>query len=162
MRSCTLAVVTLRATPRADNIASNTTYCTIHLTTLQDATFQTGSTHATKTAPPAPREMVRPFYHGHSYQQLTVAVVMQTLTIRYLGSVSSLLALRNFPTGYVFLLFVYLVIEERRGNENYTNYSSIFYEIHTPEQSELEPRNQKCHHYSVKFCHAIFTSSQLR
>jgi hypothetical protein len=25
---------------------------TIHLTTLQDATFQTGSTHADKTAPP--------------------------------------------------------------------------------------------------------------
>jgi hypothetical protein len=31
---------------------------TIDLTTLQDATFQTGSTHADKTAPPAPREMV--------------------------------------------------------------------------------------------------------
>jgi hypothetical protein len=31
---------------------------TIHLTTLQDGTFQTGSTHADKTAPPAPREMV--------------------------------------------------------------------------------------------------------
>jgi hypothetical protein len=31
---------------------------TIHLTTLQDATFQTGSTHADKIAPPAPREMV--------------------------------------------------------------------------------------------------------
>jgi hypothetical protein len=28
------------------------------LTTLQDATFQTGSTHADKTAPPAPREIV--------------------------------------------------------------------------------------------------------
>jgi hypothetical protein len=68
MRSCTLAVVTLRATPRAENITSNTTYCTIHLTTLQDATLQTGSTHAAKTAPPAPREMDWPL----SYQQLTV------------------------------------------------------------------------------------------
>jgi hypothetical protein len=35
---------------------------TIHLTTLQDATFQTGSTHADKTAPPAPWEMVWPLY----------------------------------------------------------------------------------------------------
>jgi hypothetical protein len=34
-----------------------TTQRTIHQTTLQDATFQTGSTHADKTAPPAPREM---------------------------------------------------------------------------------------------------------
>jgi hypothetical protein len=34
------------------------------LTTLQDATFQTGSTHADKTAPPTPREMVRLLYHG--------------------------------------------------------------------------------------------------
>jgi hypothetical protein len=33
---------------------------TIHLTTVQDATFQTGSTHADKTAPPAPPEMVWP------------------------------------------------------------------------------------------------------
>jgi hypothetical protein len=47
---------------------STYTYCT----TLHDATFQTGSTHAAKTAPPAPREMVWPLYHGHSYQQLTV------------------------------------------------------------------------------------------
>jgi hypothetical protein len=28
------------------------------LTTFEDATFQTGSTHADKTAPPAPQEMV--------------------------------------------------------------------------------------------------------
>jgi hypothetical protein len=74
MRSCTLAVVTLRATPRAENITSNTKHCTIDLTTLQDATFQTGSTHAAKTAPPAPREMVLPLYHGHSYQQQTVDI----------------------------------------------------------------------------------------
>jgi hypothetical protein len=74
MRSCALAVVTSRPTPRAENIASNTTYCTIHLSTLQDATFQTGNTHAAKTALPAPREMVWPLYHGHSYQQLTVQV----------------------------------------------------------------------------------------
>jgi hypothetical protein len=78
MRSCTLAVVTLRATPRAENIASNTTYCIIHLITLQDATFQTGSTHAAKTVPPAPREMVRHLYRGHSYQQLTVVVWKNT------------------------------------------------------------------------------------
>jgi hypothetical protein len=38
----------------------------------RDATFQTGSTHTAKTAPPAPQEMVWPLYHGHSYQQLTV------------------------------------------------------------------------------------------
>jgi hypothetical protein len=55
MRSCTFAVVTLRATPRAENIASNTTYCTIHLTTLEDATFETGSTHTSTTAHPASR-----------------------------------------------------------------------------------------------------------
>jgi hypothetical protein len=47
---------------------------TIHLTTLQNATFQTGSTHAAKTAPPAPRVMVWPLYHGHSCQQLTVSL----------------------------------------------------------------------------------------
>jgi hypothetical protein len=37
---------------------------TIHLTTLQDATFQSDSTHADKTAPPAPQEMVWPLYNG--------------------------------------------------------------------------------------------------
>jgi hypothetical protein len=53
MRSCTLAVVMFRATPRAgkhclrrpgvDTLTA--TQCNICLTTLQDATFQTGSTH---------------------------------------------------------------------------------------------------------------------
>jgi hypothetical protein len=73
MRSCTLAVVTLRATPRAKNISYGhiVLYYT-PLTTLQDATFQIGSTHANKTPTLAPREMVRPLYHDHSYQQLTV------------------------------------------------------------------------------------------
>jgi hypothetical protein len=41
------------------NKCGQSTQRTIHLTTLQDATFQTGSTHADKTAPPpAPRVMV--------------------------------------------------------------------------------------------------------
>jgi hypothetical protein len=39
-------------------LPTETTQRTIHLTALQDATFQTGSTHADKTAPLAPQEMV--------------------------------------------------------------------------------------------------------
>jgi hypothetical protein len=45
-------------------LPTETTQRTIHLTALQDATFQTGSTHADKTAPLAPQEMVRPLYYG--------------------------------------------------------------------------------------------------
>jgi hypothetical protein len=47
--------------------------------------FQNGSTHAAKTALPAPREMmVRPLYHGHSYQQLTVRLVVSCFPIQAL------------------------------------------------------------------------------
>jgi hypothetical protein len=50
--------------PERKTLPTVTTQRTIHLTALQDATFQTGSTQADKTAPLAPQEMVRPLYHG--------------------------------------------------------------------------------------------------
>jgi hypothetical protein len=46
--------------PEQKTLPTYTMYCTIHLTTLQDTTFQTGSTHAAKTAPPAPRDGMTP------------------------------------------------------------------------------------------------------
>jgi hypothetical protein len=39
--------------PERKTLPTETTQRTIHLTALQDATFQTSSTHAYKTAPPA-------------------------------------------------------------------------------------------------------------
>jgi hypothetical protein len=74
--------VTFRATPRAENIAYADQSMTIHLTTLQDATFQTGSSHADKTAPPSPREMVWPLYQSESYQALTVDELVKHLYAR--------------------------------------------------------------------------------